>query len=945
MNPLKTLSFVSLLVLLGAPLASQESSDLKIDYESYTLDNGLGVVLHVDRSDPIAAVAIQYHVGSNREVPGRTGFAHLFEHMMFQSSQHVAEDQFFKKIEAAGGMLNGGTSNDNTTYFEVVPNSALEMVLWLESDRMGYLLPTVTDEAFLNQQDVVQNEKRQRVDNVPYGYTTYVTGKLLYPEDHPYNWDVMGSFEDLANATIEDIQGFFRTWYGPNNATLVVAGDIDVGETKAWIQKYFGELRPSPAMADPEPRAVTLTETKRAFHEDNFARSAELNMSFPTVEQYHADAYPLQLLGLLISDGKSAPLYKTIVEEEQLAPSAGAFQRSLEVAGTFRFRVRAFPGKNLTDVERAVHTALERFESERFTDDDLNRIKAGYETGFYNRISSVLNKAFQLAAYNETAGSPGFISEDLGRYLAVTGNDVWRVYNQYVKDKNYVITSFVPKGQVDLVAEGSERFPIVEEAIETAGIAGRERAAAGSAVAAIPSSFDRSIQPPMGSMPEITLPEIWTYTYSNGLRVFGIEHNELPLVQFGLTIKGGMLLDDADRVGVANLMTDIMMQGTRDKTPVELEEAIDALGASINMFTGRESITIQANTLRSKLDDVFAIFEEILLEPRWDATEFERLQRQTIETINRRGASAAAVASSVFTRLVYGDDHILGNNTLGTVEDVESFTVDDLRRYYEANYAANVSHLTIVGDIARDEAIELFRPLGERWKSKDVMFPTYVDPTPAAEPAVYFVDIPQARQSEIRIGHLGLAYEDADYYATSVMNHALGGSFNGRVNLILREEKGYTYGARSGFSGSSYPGSFTASAGVRSNVTLESVQIFKDELEKFRQGITAEELAFTKGALIQGNARRFETLGALRSMLTTIGTYGLPFDYIKDREQVVQDMTLERHRELANMYINPQQLIYLIVGDAETQFERLEELGLGVPVMLDRDGKRVPVVF
>ncbi len=945
MQSLRALFLASLAFALGAPVASQHSSDLEIDYESYTLDNGLGVVLHVDRSDPIAAVAIQYHVGSNREVPGRTGFAHLFEHMMFQSSQHVAEDQFFKKIEEAGGTLNGGTSYDNTTYFEVVPKNALEMVMWLESDRMGYLLPTVTDEAFLNQQDVVQNEKRQRVDNLPYGHTTYVTGKLLYPEDHPYNWDVIGSFEDLANAPIEDLQSFFRRWYGPNNATLVVAGDIDVSETKAWIQKYFGELRSSPAVADPEPRAVSLAETKRAFHEDNFARSAELNMSFPTVEQYHADAYPLRLLALLISDGKNAPLYKTVVEEEQLAPAASAFQRSLEVAGTFRFWIRAFPGKSLTDVERAVHTALERFESERFTDADLNRIKSGYEMRFYNRISSVLNKAFQLAAYNESAGSPGFISEDLASYLAVTSDDVWRVYNQYVKDEHYVITSFVPKGQVELVAEGSERFPIVEEAIETAGVAGTERAAAGSAVAAIPSSFDRSTQPPMGRTPEITLPEIWTHTYSNGLRVFGIELNELPLVQFGLTIKGGMLLDEADRVGVANLVTDIMMQGTRDRTPIELEEAIDALGANINMFTGRESISIQANTLRSKLDDVFAIFEEMLLEPRWDVTEFERIQRQTIEMINRRGTSAAAVAGSVFTRLVYGDDHILGNSTFGTVDAVESFTVDDLRRYYETNYAANISYLTVVGDIASDEAIELFRSLGERWRSKEVMFPTYADPTPATEPAVYFVDIPQARQSEIRIGHVGLTYEDPDYYATSVMNHALGGSFNGRVNMILREEKGYTYGARSGFSGSSYSGSFTASAAVRSNVTLESVQIFKDELEKFRQGITAAELAFTKGNLIQGNARRFETLGALRSMLNTIGTYGLPLDYIKDREQVVYDMTLERHQELANMYINPEQLIFLVVGDADTQYERLEELGLGPAIMLDRDGKRVPVVF
>ena len=289
-------------------------------------------MLHEDRSDPIATVAILYHVGSNREVPGRTGFAHLFEHMMFQSSQHVGEDQSFKKIQEAGGTLNGGTSYDNTTYYQVVPNSALEMVLWLEADRMGYLRPTVTQAAFLKQRDVVQNEKRQGYDNVPYGHTAGVIGKLLYPEDHPYSWTVIGSFEDLANATIEDIREFFRTWYGPNNATLVVAGDFDVVQTREWIEQYFGEIPASPTMADPEPRAVTLTETKRAFHEDNFARSPELNMLFPTVEQFHPDAYPLELLGLLISDGKSAPLYQTIVEEEQLAPAASAVQYAPNVS-------------------------------------------------------------------------------------------------------------------------------------------------------------------------------------------------------------------------------------------------------------------------------------------------------------------------------------------------------------------------------------------------------------------------------------------------------------------------------------------------------------------------------------------------------------------------------------------------------------------------------------
>ncbi|GMR12889.1 MAG: pitrilysin family protein [Gemmatimonadota bacterium] len=947
MRWLRMLVVVALAAGVAVGFAPQSQTGLDVEFEKYTLDNGLDVVLHEDRSDPITAVAVLYHVGSNREEPGRTGFAHLFEHMMFQSSQHVAEDQFFKKIQAVGGTLNGGTSNDNTIYFEIVPNNALEMALWLESDRMGYLLPTVTQAAFLNQQDVVQNEKRQRVDNVPYGHTGHIIGKMLYPEDHQYNWSVIGSFEDLANATLDDIQSFFTKWYGPNNATLVVAGDFDRARTKEWIEKYFGEL-PSPEnQPDPEPRAAVLTETKRAFYEDNFARSPELNMVFPSVEQYNGDAYALRFLGLLLSDGKKAPLYKVIVEEGRLAPQASAFQRSLEIAGTFRVRIRSFPGKNLTDVENAVKQAFDRFEADGFTERDLDRIKAQVETGFYNSISSVLGKAFQLASYNEFAGSPGFIGTDIENLLSVSAEDVWRVYNEYVKDKPYVLTSFVPKGQVELVAANSERFPIEEEEIATAGVAGKQPAVTGEAtVEPLPSSFDRSVQPPNGPSPALTVPEIWTHTYANGMRIFGIEQDELPLVQFSLTMKGGLLLDDITRVGVANVMTDIMMEGTKNKTPLELEEAIDELGASLRMFTGRESITIRANTLRSRLDGVYDLFEEILLEPRWDETEFERIKRETVETINRRGASPARVAGEVFSRLLYGEDHILANPTMGTPDIVSSLTIDDVRGFYEANYSPSVAHIGVVGDISKEEAIALFEPLERKWAAKEVEFPVYPEAPTLDEPTVYFVDVPGARQSEIRVGHLGLAFNDPDYYAATVMNYPLGGSFNGRLNMILREEKGYTYGARSGFSASSYPGSFMASAGVRSNVTLESVQIFKDELEKYREGVTAEDLTFTKSALIQSNARRFETLGALLGTLTAIGTYDLPFDYVKQREEVVRNMTLDRLRNLAETYILPDRMIYLVVGDAKTQFARLRELGLGEPILLDRQAKRVPnVVF
>ena len=403
--------FAIALLLIGC--SGSDSVSLKIDYYKYALDNGLEVILHEDRSDPIVAVAILFHVGSNREEKGRTGFAHLFEHMLFQESQHVGQDQFFKKIQGAGGTLNGGTWEDGTIYYEVVPNNALEMALWLESDRMGFLLSTVTQEALENQQDVVQNEKRQRVDNVPYGHTNYVIHKLLYPEDHPYNWQVIGSLEDIHNATLEDIHLFFKKWYGPNNATLVVAGDFDRVQTRRWIEKYFGEIESSQKVDNPIPRHTGLSGTKRAFHEDNFAHSPELNIVFPSVQNFHEDSYALELLGELLSDGKKAPLYKVLVEEKQLAPSVSAFQDASEITGSFRVRIRAFPEKNLTEVERAVFDALKKFEEEKFTDKDLARIKAKTETNFYDGISSILNKSFQLSIYNEYAGSPSFITEDI----------------------------------------------------------------------------------------------------------------------------------------------------------------------------------------------------------------------------------------------------------------------------------------------------------------------------------------------------------------------------------------------------------------------------------------------------------------------------------------------------------------------------------------------------
>ncbi|MDH5466831.1 MAG: insulinase family protein [Candidatus Aminicenantes bacterium] len=930
---LRVFIFILALCLLVPIGCKQKEAELKIDYEKYTLANGLEVILHEDRSDPIAAVAVQYHVGSNREVPGRTGFAHLFEHMMFQESQHVGQDQFFRKIQAAGGTLNGGTSRDGTIYFQVVPNNALEMVLWLEADRLGFLRPTITQEAFVNQQNVVKNEKRQGVDNRPYGHTSHIIGKLLYPEEHPYNWTVIGSMEDLTLATLKDVHEFHQKWYRPNNATLVVAGDFDRKQTKQLIKKYFGEIESGVKADDPQPQPVTLDKIKMAYWEDNFANTPELNMVIPTVEQYHPDSYALSFLGQLFSYGKKAPLYKVIVEDKKLAPSVSGFQMSNEVAGEFRIRIRTFPNVNLNDVKDAIFESFQRLETESFTEEDVERIKAGLETQFYNGMSSILGKSFQLARYNEYAGSPGYVTKDLEKIKAVTKEEILHVYETYIKDKPYVMTSFVPKGKTELVVEGSEPFTIIEEAVEAEKIAA-ERPVEEFKVEPLPTSFDRSVEPPTGPDPQITLPTIWKDELANGIRMFGIEHTELPLVQFSLIIKGGQLLDDMGKVGVANLITDMMMEGTKNKTPIELEEAIDELGANIYMYTGREAITVSVNCLSSKFSDVYKLVEEILLEPRWDEKEFARVKKLTIENINRSKVNPTAVSLNVFNKLVYGDKHIFSNPTLGTMESVEAITIDDLKVFYENSFSPSITYVAVVGNISQEEAVNTFKSLEEKWAAKEVAFPEFELPSPLEKPRVYFVDIPGARQSVINIGYLSMPATDPDYYPAYVMNYKLGGSFNGFVNLVLREEKGYTYGARTGFSGYLNPGTFSAFSQVQSQATLESVQIFRDLMLKYREGIAPEDLKFTKDALIKSNARSFETLGSLLGMLNNIATYNLPEDYIKQREAFVETLTAEHHKELAQKHIDPDRMIYLVVGDAAKQMKTLEKLGLGKPILI-----------
>lgn len=937
---------ISLLVTLfiaGCSTSNEKKGELSVDFEKYQLENGLDVILHQDHSDPIVALAIMYHVGSNREKPGRTGFAHLFEHMLFQQSENVGQDQFFKIVQDAGGTLNGGTFQDGTVYYEVVPKSALETVMWLESDRMGFFKNTITESAFANQQDVVINEKRQRVDNNPYGHTSYVINKAIFPEGHPYNWQVIGEMGDLKNATVADVIEFYDNFYGPNNATLVLAGDFETKDAKALIDKYFGEIKRGTEVARLQPQNVTIGETKKLYHEDNFANTAQLNMVWPAVEEYSDDAYALNFLAQIISDGKKAPLYKVLVKEKELTSRTSAYNNAMELAGMFRISITANPGKSLDDIEKGIFEAFQMMERDSITETDLERVKAGLETSFYNGLQSVLNKSFQLAFYDVLAGDAGYVKKDIERIRSVTIEDVWRVYNKYIKDKPYVVTSFVPKGQLNLMVSGSEKADIVEEKIdENQQIA--ETADEEVEVEKTPSAFDRSSKPEEGTPPGMNLPEVWTATLDNGLRVYGIENNELPLIEFTLVLDGGHQFDTPEKNGVASLISSLMMEGTQTKTPEELEEEIDLLGSRIWMTTHSQHININSNTLKRNFQPTIEIVKELLLEPRWDEEEFSRIKTKAKNDLKRNLSYPNYVANLIFTEKIYGAQNINSLPITGSEETLESIALDDLKNFYNSYFAPNLSRFLIVGNISKEETLEALDSFAKSWSAKDVEIPTYPFPEDHKNNALYFIDFPDAKQSVISIGYLAMSRKDPDFFPATVMNYKLGGSFSGNLNLILREEKGYTYGAQSYFTDSRIRAPFVASSSVRTNATYESVQIFKEEMEKYREGISEEDLEFTKNSLVKSNARELETLGSKMQIIKMMSAYDLEVTYLKDEEDIIRNMTPEQHKALAQKYINPEKMIYVVAGDAATQYANLKNAGFDEIYLLDKEGNPAEVI-
>lgn len=923
------------------PKTALTASGVTLDIEKFTLDNGLDVVLHQDKSDPVVAVAIQYHVGSNRELPGRTGFAHFFEHMLFQDSENVGAGKFIKNIGAMGGSLNGGTWQDGTVYYEIVPSDGLEKVLWMESDRMGYFINTVTSAGLENEKQVVKNEKRQGVDNRPYGHANSVMLKALYPEGHPYSWSVIGSLEDLQNATLQDVRDFYQRWYGVNNATLVLAGDFDKAQAKQWVEKYFSEFEARGDVTPIKPMPVKLSASKSLYHEDNFAKLPQLTLTYPTIEQKNKDQYALSMLAQILSDGKDSVLYQTLVEQDKLAPKASAYASHGEIAGTFSMRVRTFAGVDLDKAKASIDKAMAKFALSGASDKQIKRILTAKETEFYNGLTSVFSKASSLATANEFFNDPNYITQEIEHYRAVTKQDIMRVFKQYILNKHYVATSFVPKGQQVLALNDAKKADVVEEKI----VQGAEQQAKSEApaqqiepVAQTTSSFDRSIEPSYGKAPVVTLPTIWQDTLDNDVAIYGIEHDELPLVSFSIRIKGGHALDQSGKNGVANLLTDMLMEGTATKTPQQLEDAIGLLGAELNFYTSNEYIELSGKTLSKNFAQTIALAQEILLEPRWDISEWERIKKETLATVKQRSGSPSAIAAQVYAKLMYPDSN-LGTPITGTAQEITNLTLEDIKGFYQQNIVSGATSVHFAGAVDQGSAKHSLKPLATSMKRGQLVMPKITAPKPLDKTRLYFVDVPDAKQSFIRIGSRAMVADSSDYSLAQAVNHKLGGSFSGELFQVLRLQKGYTYGAYSSFSRSNFGGTFTANSSVRSNVTLESVQTFRDVFEQYQQSFDQQVLDSTKSILAKQDARAFETTDNLLNVLSNITTYNLASDYVEQKQKSLRELTLPRAKDLLSTYMDKDKMVYLVVGDAKTQLARMSELGLGEPVLLDKNGQ------
>ncbi len=917
---------------------TRQGNELVIPYEKYVLPNGLTLVVHEDHSDPVVHVDVTYHAGSAREEIGKSGFAHFFEHMMFQGSDHVADDQHFKIVTESGGTLNGSTNTDRTNYYETLPSNQLERALWLEADRMGFLLDAVTQKKFEIQRATVKNERGQNYDNRPYGLAREYVSKNLYPYGHPYSWLTIGYIEDLNRVNVNDLKNFFLRWYGPNNAVLTIGGDVTTKQVVAMTEKYFGSIPRGPEVTKTQVPPAVLVKDRYISYEDN-VRFPMLQMVFPTVPNYHPDEAPLDALAEILGGGKNSLFYKNLVKN-QLAVQANASHPTNELAGQLTMVVLPFPAKRLDSTEAVMRRTLAEFERRGVTDDDIAQFRATREADLINGLSSVAGKVSQLAAYQTYLGNPNYLPTELKRYQSVTKADVMRVYNQYIKGKNAVVLTVYPKGKAEIVAKPDD-YTVV-----TTGYKAPDYGYNGLTYSKPKDTFDRSVKPAPGANPVLKVPPFWTDKLPNGLKVIGTRNDEIPTVTMLFTIKGGHLLsaNDPSKAGIAQLTASLMNEATQRYSNEQLNTKLEKLGSSIDIRANTEEITISVQSLVKNLDSTLALVEEKLFRPKFAPDDFERIKKQQLEGIANQSTQPVVIANKAYNKLLYGADNIRAVPVSGTAKTVESITLDDVKAFYQANLSPSVTNMVVVGDIDQAAFMPKLAFL-TKWAAKPVKIPATTIAKKVDKTRIYLVDKEQAAQSEIRIGYLTDMPYDAtgDYYRAGLLNYMLGGAFSSRINMNLREDKGYTYGARSGFSSTHTPGPFTAQAGVKAGATDSSVVEFIKEITNFgKSGITEPELAFVKSSLGQSDARNYETSLQKAFFLNRVIEYNLPRNFVEQQNEILRKMTKAEIDAIARKRLPVSNMVIAVVGNKQLIEPGLKKLGYEV-IELDKEGNPVVV--
>ena len=910
--------------------------EIVIPYEKYLLDNGMTLILHEDGSDPLVHVNVSYHVGSGREEIGKSGFAHFFEHMMFQGSENVADEQHFKLITETGGQLNGTTTPDRTIYYQTVPKNYLERVLWLEADRMGFLLPAVTQEKFEIQRDTVKNERAQSYENRPYGLTFELTAQALYPEGHPYSWLPIGYVEDLNRVNVNDLKAFFLRWYGPNNATLTIGGDFDRDQVLRWVVKYFGGIPAGPDVAPMEKTPVALEADRYVSLEDN-VQTPSLSRTTPTVHFGHPDQLPLGVLAAIIGQGQTSLLYKNLTKT-QLAVSAQARHACWELACTFLLSVMPTEGHTLADMQRLIDETLAEFEERGVTDDDLERARNGAIAKAIDGLKTVQGKVAYLARMETFTGRADRISAELARYDALTKDDVMRVYETYLKDVPSLFLRVVPKGELDtLVTADNWQFQgrTIPDYDQT------QTSETDLAYRTVVDDFDRSVMPASGPPPAQATLESWSDTLPNGIRVLGARIHETPTTAIQLRIRTGQHHETPEKLGVANLTAYMMNEATELSAVEDLSNRLGKLGSAMIFSSNGDYLVLGIGGLTRHLDETLAIAAERLFKPKFAEADFERRHQLALELIRQSFDFPDYWADAALKRLLFGEDNNFSHPGIGREETVQSITLDDIRAFYDTYYSPAATEIAVVSDLPKDEVMAKLAVFAD-WQGKPLPervlkpFPELADGT------IYLLDKPDAKQSEIRVSTRSVNFDaTGEHYRLQLMNYPLGQAFNSRINLNLREDKGYTYGVIGRHRANEYSGRYTIRTAVRNDVTAAAIKEILSEIDGFAKGgMTQAELDFVRSAIGQNHALSYEAPNQKLAILMHMQRHGLDATFPRRQDEILMNVSLEELNALARKHLKADDMIVVVVGAKAQILEDLQ--GLGRPIVeLDATGRPI----